>query len=418
MENDQIPVRVRVLVIGGGIHGVGVLHDLASRGWRDIHLVEKDRLGFGTSSKSTKLIHGGLRYLKRLRDFGLVTEALHERRMLMQLAPDLVQPVEMIFPVLKKGGMPGFMIKSGLALYDLLAGRAKLFKHRRLSPAEVGEKVPILDQSLVQKVYSFWDAQTDDLGLVRRVAASARKLGAGITTGCCATKVRPTDDGWEVDVVDAQGKQQTISALYVVNAAGPWAHRIFEESGIPPTYQAINNKGAHLLFEDIGLKAALFLQSTKGDGRIFFVLPWEGYTLVGTTESLYEGNPDTLGVDSTEVAYLLENINQFLTRKLAVSDIRRVFAGLRWLAVESGQNISETTRAFSLGENASRRGLMITIYGGKLTTYRHLSQVIGDRITRHFGEFKPSQTDSKSMWAKATDCLPPEDPLTRFEVLA
>jgi glycerol-3-phosphate dehydrogenase len=417
MNNDQLPQRVRVLIIGGGIHGVGVLHDLASRGWKDIHLVEKDTLGAGTSSRSTKLIHGGLRYLKRIRDFGLVTEALHERRILMQLAPDLVHPVEMLFPVLKKGGMPGFMVKIGLFLYDLLAGRARLHRHRRLAAEEVASKAPILDTSLVRKVYSFWDGQTDDLGLVYRIAASAQKLGAGITEGCRAVKMRPTEDGWSVDLIDSAGILHTISALYVVNGAGPWAHQILSDSGIAPVYRAINNKGAHLLVDDIGLKAALFLQSTKGDGRIFFVLPWEGYTLVGTTESLYEGDPDAMKVDDAEVKYLLENVNQFLTRKLKHSEIKRVFAGLRWLAVESGHNISETTRAYSLGEKASRRGLLITLYGGKLTTYRNLSKVIGDRITRHFGDYKPSRTEDPSMWVTSHELPTPRDLLARFESL-
>jgi glycerol-3-phosphate dehydrogenase len=415
MEHDQIPLRVRVLVIGGGIHGVGVLHDLASRGWKDIHLVEKGLLGSGTSSKSTKLIHGGLRYLKRLRDFGLVTEALHERRVLMQLAPDLVHPVEMLFPVLQKGGMPGFVVKTGLTLYDVLAGKAQLQKHRRLSAPEVSDKVPILDQRLVSQVYSFWDAQTDDLGLVQRVADSAKSLGAGITEHCRAVKARATPDGWEVDVVDASGKMHTISALYVVNGAGPWAHQILQDSGIQPPYQAINNKGAHLVFADIGLKSALFLQSKKGDGRIFFVLPWEGYTVVGTTETLYQGDPDVMAVDPSEVDYLLDNVNEFLTRKLKKSEILRVFAGLRWLAVESGHNISETTRAYTLGEKSSRRGLMITLYGGKLTTYRNLARVIGDRITKHFGEFKPSRTEEIGMWVKPTESSSVAAPLARFE---
>src|SRR5688572_18461828 len=123
---DELPTRVRVLVLGGGIHGAGVLHDMASRGWRDVHLLEKSRLGDGTSSKSTKLIHGGLRYLRRLSDFGLVAEALRERQTLMRLAPDLVTPVELLFPILKRGGMPRAMVKTGLSLYDRLAGRYRL----------------------------------------------------------------------------------------------------------------------------------------------------------------------------------------------------------------------------------------------------------------------------------------------------
>lgn len=400
---DELPRRVRVLILGGGIHGTGVLHDLASRGWRDVHLVEKARLGDGTSSRSTKLIHGGLRYLRRVSDFGLVTEALHERQVLMQLAPDLVKPVELLFPILHKGGMPRFMIKAGLSLYDRLAGRYRLEPHRLLSPAEVAEKAPMLDGGHVKSVYSFWDAQTDDLGLVCRVAASAKKLGAGVSEGCRATRITPTDDGWDVQVQTASGETKTVSALYVVNCLGPWANLLLEQSGVQPTHQGVNNKGSHLLFDDLGLKAGLFLQSLKGDGRIFFMLPWEGYTLLGTTEDLYGGDPDRLVVEESEVKYLLDNCNQFLAKKLAPADIRRAFAGLRWLAVEAGHTLTETSRAYVIGEKSAKRGLLMTLYGGKLTTYRNLSRTIGDRVTTHFGEFKKSRTDQPDAWATAPE---------------
>jgi glycerol-3-phosphate dehydrogenase len=405
--DDEIPARVRVLVLGGGIHGTGLLHDMASRGWRDIHLVEKRTLGFGTSSRSTKLIHGGLRYLKRLSDFGLVSEALRERRLLMNLAPDLVRPVELLFPILKHGGMPRFMVKTGLTLYDRLAGKYRLEPHRTVPAAEVADKAPILNQDLVGPVYSFWDGQTDDLGLVARVAASARQLGAGITEGCAATRLTPIDDGWSVEVQKADGTRRTISALYVVNAVGPWANSLMEASGIAPTHRAMNNKGAHLLFDDIGLKAGLFLQSA-GDGRIFFLLPWQGHTLLGTTEDLYDGDPDAVGVSEADIVYLLENCNKFLKTPLQQKDIVKVFAGLRWLAVEAGHGISDTSRHYVIGERASKRGLLLTLYGGKLTTYRNLSQTIGDRITRHFGEFRASRTTEADAWVAAaqTPALP------------
>ncbi len=401
--NDELPPRVRVLILGGGIHVVGVLHDLASRGWMDIHLVEKKSLGQGTSSKSTKLIHGGLRYLRRFSDFSLVAEGLRERRLLIGLAPDLVQPVEFLFPVIKSAGMPKFMVKAGLSLYDKLAGRYRLLPHRLVPADEVTAKAPMLDQSVCKGVYSFWDGQTDDLGLVYRVAASAKKLGAGISEGCEVTRIAPSEDGWTVDIRGPTGALKKISALYVVNCLGPWANTLLEASGITPTHRGINNKGSHLLFDDIGLKAGLFLQSSKGDGRIFFVLPWAGYTLAGTTEDLYSGDPDKVGVDDADVEYLLENCNQFLTKKLKRADIRQVFAGLRWLAVESGHGLSDTSRHHVLGERVSKRGLLMTLYGGKLTSYRNLSKLIGDRITNHFGEFAPSTTDRAESWVGASD---------------
>lgn len=415
---DELPTRVRVLVLGGGIHGVGVLHDMASRGWRDVHLIEKGRLGDGTSSKSTKLIHGGLRYLRRLSDFGLVAEALRERQTLMRLAPDLVKPVELLFPILKQGGMPRAMVKTGLSLYDRLAGKYRLTPHARLDAATVAGRAPILDQSLFSAVYSFWDAQTDDLGLVDRIAASARKLGAGISESVTAETVTQTEDGWDVVVKAPDGSPRTISALYVINALGPWANLLLERSQVQAAHRGINNKGAHLLFDDVGLKAGLFLQSMKGDGRIFFVLPWQGHTLLGTTEDLYGGDPDKVAVDEADVAYLLDNCNRFLLKPFAKADVRRTFVGLRWLAVEPGHTLTETSRAYNLGEHAGKRGLLMTLYGGKLTTYRNLSRLIGDRITKHFGEFHPSRTELADFWASGDETPRTLGPTERFPAVS
>jgi glycerol-3-phosphate dehydrogenase len=411
---DDLPVRVRVLVLGGGIHGVGALHDLASRGWRDVHLVEKGRLGDGTSSRSTKLIHGGLRYLRHLGDVGLVTEALRERRTLIDVAPDLVKPIELVFPIMKHGGMPRLMVKAGMVLYERLAGRLRLERHKALTPAEAVQRAPLLDPGVMRMAYSFWDAQTDDLGLVQRVGASAKKLGAGISEGSRVERLVATEDGWDVTVTTHQGETKVVSALYVVNALGPWANALLEASGVEPTHHAVNNKGVHLMFDDLGLKAGCFLQSIKRDGRIFFLLPWQGKTLLGTTESNYDGDPDKLEVLDEEVAYLIENANHFLSRKLRRRDVRRVFAGLRWLAVESGHSLTETSRAYTLGERAGRRGILMTIYGGKLTTYRTLSRVIGDRITQHFGEFRPSRTENKDYWAGPGESPVLPDVMRRF----
>ena len=401
--SDEPPIRVRVLVLGGGIHGCGVLHDLVSRGWNDVHLVEKSTIGSGTSSKSTKLIHGGLRYLQRMSDFGLVTEGLSERRLLMELAPDLVKPVEFLFPVIKQAGMPRWMVKFGLSIYDKLAGRNCLSEHRAVSSDEVAFKAPQLDQDRCKIVYSFWDAQTDDLALVQRVAASAHKLGATISEHLEVVQVEANPDGWTVVVRKPDGSMHAISALYVVNCLGPWANLILEKSGIPPNYRGMNNKGAHLLLPDIGLKSGLLLQSLKADGRIFFVLPWLGSTLVGTTEDLYTANPDLVGVDERDIEYLLDNCNQFLLQSLRRRDVKQVFAGLRWLAVEEGRGLSDTSRHYVLGERVSGRGLIITIYGGKLTAYRDLAESIGDRILTHFGEFKASGTAHKANWASASE---------------
>ncbi len=415
MYNAKLPDRVRVLVLGGGIHGVGVLHDMASRGWHDVHLVEKTSLAAGTSKGSTKLIHGGLRYLKNIRDFGLVSEALRERKLLMDLAPDLVKPVELLFPVLKDGGMWRVSIKAGLTLYDKLAGKYGLSPHRFLEHDAAVAQCPLMNPDKFNAVYSFFDGQTDDYALVHRVAQSALKLGAGISEGWRVTNLKETDDGWDVEVTGPGGEQRTISALYVVNCLGPWANQLLEKCNIPPTHHGLNNKGIHLLLKDMGIKTGLFLQS-PGDQRIFFALPWQGYTLVGTTEDLYAGDPDDLKVEGSEVEYLLEHLNFYLKRPIQESEIVKVFSGLRWLLASPGDSLTGTSRSHEVGEIESRRGLMLTLYGGKLTSYRSFSKTLGDRITSHFGEFKASRTDQHDSWVSADEAAPlPLDLISRFE---
>ena len=258
---EQLPSRVRTIVIGGGIHGVGVAHDLASRDWRDTLLLDKGAIGEATSSASTKLIHGGLRYLKRISQFSMVFKSLEERKILLKLVPDLVRPVEFLYPVLKKGGMPSFMIRIGLFLYDLLAGRKALGKHRALSSKDVESLAPGLNQHRFKSFFSFWDAQTDDLSLVIRVASSAAKLGATIAEGIEVVGITQNSDGWLVRTRDAAGETKEISCLYIVNCSGPWMNQLLEDCGLKPKVEGINNRGSHIVIRDINLSCGVFLES-------------------------------------------------------------------------------------------------------------------------------------------------------------
>ncbi len=417
MSENNLPSRVRVLILGGGIHGVGALHDLSSRGWKDIMLIEKSEIGSGTSSRSTKLIHGGLRYLKRISQFGMVAESLKERKLLIELAGDLVKPIEFYYPILKEGGSSSLKIKAGLFLYDLLAGKYKLAAHKNIDLETVKNDIPNIDVSKISRVYSFWDGQTDDLALVKRVASSAVKLGAKVEQGLEALSIKPSQDGWNVEVKTADGSIKTISTLYVLNCLGPWAHKIIENSGLNPTHHAVNNKGVHLILKNPGLKKGLFLES-PADGRIFFLLPWLDHILLGTTEGRYDGDPDKLQVSEEEVDYLLERANRYLTKPFTHNDISAKFAGLRWLAVDPGKSLTSTSRESVIGEMNSKRGLLLTVYGGKLTSYRSLCQKLGDRVTEHFGEFRPSATGDKANWAVASECyFSVPEVLERFPVV-
>lgn len=401
MYRQPLPSRVRVLIIGGGIHGVGVLHDLSSRGWKDVHLVEKTQIGTATSSRSTKLIHGGLRYLRNIGDFPLVAEALRERKTLMALAPDLVQPLELYLPLPISGGMPAPILRTGLWLYDFLAGQAKIQSYRTVSPAEALAKAPILNIDATRRIFSYWDAQTDDLALVRRVAASAVRLGGGISEQAQVLRIIPSSDGWQVEI-DAGGQRQVVSARYVLNAAGPWANILLNRSGLRPAYEGVNSEGIHLVFPDVGLKVGMFLQDPK-DHRIFFVVPWLGKTLVGTTEDLYDGDPDQLRVRREPVEYLLERSRHYLKVGWQAADIEAQFTGLRWLAANRSRDLSSTSRADLVSEQPSGRGVLYTIYGGKLTSYRSLAKTIADRILKHFGEATPSRTHLADAWLKPSE---------------
>lgn len=402
MIQDPLPKRVRVLVLGGGIHGVGVLHDLVSRDWKDVHLVEKTELGNGTSSRSTKLIHGGLRYLKNLGQVSLVSESLRERNFLLKQLPSLVKPIEFILPVEKNRFFHSLYLRLGLKLYDFLSGKRKVNPYKSLDSSEVESKTPILAKEKFRNFLSFWDAQVDDLALVRRIAQSARYLGAGITEHCPVVDIKVDRDGWIVSVKDKNGQIQTISAYYVVNCLGPWSHFLLEKTQLKPLIGGVNNKGTHILVRDLGLKAGLFLESPI-DQRVVFMIPWQGYTLLGTTEEVYEGDPDLNRPTDKEVDYILASANHFLKTPLQKENILKVFSGLRWLADTSSSNISRMSRESVLTEHLGEKGLLISVYGGKLTSYRALAEKVGDRITGHFGDFQPSQTLKSKSWALNAD---------------
>jgi glycerol-3-phosphate dehydrogenase len=411
MSDQSIQSRYRVVILGGGIHGVGTLHDLASRGWRDVLLIEKGAIGSGTSSKSTKLIHGGLRYLEHIRDFGLVAEGLRERKLLMELAPDLVHPLPFLFPVLKKGGMPRFMIKTGLSLYDFLAGKHGLQKHTFVNNQDAIREAPPLNTDVFRSFYKFYDGQTDDLALTTRVANSAISLGAQVLENTFVERIEPVANGF---LIHRQGHPEPLSCRFIINATGPWAHELLHRSKIEPEFIGINNKGSHIIVRDLGLKVGVFLQSPE-DGRIFFVLPWKDTTLIGTTEDQFDGPIDSLETNKNDVSYILEHTNRYFRAPLTEKDILATFSGLRWLAKDKTAGLSDTSRSYRISEFKSGDGVMYTIYGGKLTAYRALSEVIGDEICKAFGDEAQSQTHLQKFWSNTGPIHHVSDPILRFK---
>jgi len=388
--------KIPVAILGGGIHGVGVLHDLCSRGYSDVSLFEKSELANGTSSQSTKLIHGGLRYLERPSQIPLVYECLHERSLLLNLVPDLVKPIELLIPVHLKNLKELLKIKIGLSMYDFLAGPSRIEKHKVLTFEEACERAPLLENKTDCRFYSYWDAQTDDKELVKRVGQSAEKLGGKIHEFSEVFSLKDHQTHWELKVRDNKGKETQIKASYVINCLGPWSNDFLENNNFSTPYKAENNKGVHLLFEDLGLKSGLLLKAV--DNRIFFVLPWNGKTLVGTTEKIFDGNQDQVTTSDAEKKYLLDSLYESLGISFAEKKILRSFAGLRWLVVEEGRSLSRTSRESVWGTHKNQNGFVLTLYGGKLTSYRKLCEKIGDFVGKSAGITVPTKTHLRESW--------------------
>jgi glycerol-3-phosphate dehydrogenase len=385
-----------VIILGGGINGVGLVHDLVSRGCRNVTLVEKNSLASGTSSKSTKLIHGGLRYLQYPKQINLVRECLAERNLLLNLAQDVVKPIEILFPIEKGSLFQGIKIKAGLLLYDFLAKDSVLASHRLISPTEYRQIAKIIDTEKIDKIYSYWDAQTNDSKLVKKIANLAKKHGAKISEYCEAKSLRYKEGLWHVDL-QKNGQKLELKAQVVVNLMGAWSNDFLVSQGIKPSHKGIKNKGVHLLFADMGLKRGVILHN-KSDNRIFFVLPWESKTLVGTTESIFEGSCDSLTVEQKDVEYLLAACKHYFRNPLKKSDVIDAFAGLRWGVEQDTSSLSSHSRDSVVGEIKRPGALLLTLYGGKLTTYRKQAELIGDRITKFLQRKEKSKTSLPHMW--------------------
>jgi len=400
------------VIIGGGIHGVGTLHDLATRGTTKTLLIEKNTIGSGTSSKSTKLIHGGLRYLQNPWDIPLVYEGLQERALLLKLAPELCSPLEFLFPVFKGAGMPAWMVKIGLTMYDLLAGSKNIHKHRGIHLDEAKAMVPGLQTSSMRKIFSFWDGQTDDLALTRLVAKSAEALGAKIQTKTAAVKLVKQVDHWAITT----NTGDKIKAKTVVNAAGPWADNLLGSAGLTPIYQGVNIRGSHLLLEDLGLKAGVFLQSPPKPGRpnrILFLLPWLGKTMIGTTEAP-QTSPDECAISEEECAYMIECINYYMNRSFSIDDVEQKFAGMRWLARQPGKSMNKTSRKHKITIHTENECPLLTIYGGKLTAYRALCEEVSNKVAKALGNSNPSGTKQEKNWVSAETEIPLADRFDRL----
>jgi len=372
-NNMEIPTSPTydLCVIGGGIQGAGVAQAAALSGL-SVALIEKTDWGAGTSSKSSKLIHGGLRYLQTLQ-IGLVYESLRERRILLDIAEDIVKPNWFYLPVYKRDRFKVWQVRIGLILYRLLAGRNNLAGFKQL-PRSKWHELEGLNTSDLECVFIYQDAQTDDKILTQRVVASAEQHGATLLCPATFLTAQENDSGYLVSLATGD-KISSLQCRTLVNAGGPWVNQIAESiEPKPPTIDVDLIKGTHLEFTQ-QLSEKCFYIEAKEDHRAIFVLPFKGGTLLGTTEQLFEGNPDGVAPSEEETRYLLEVIrNHFPHFKHQPS---QSWAGLRVLPA-SGNNPFKRSREVQFAETNN----YLAIYGGKLTGYRATAENVLKKILR------------------------------------
>ena len=393
--------RFDLAVIGGGITGAGVALDAASRGY-SVALVEREDWSAGTSSRSSKLVHGGLRYLQNF-DLGLVREALLERALMVNLAPHLVHPLPLLVASFD-GRRPDRIMGVGLNMYDVMAtdrlrrrrGAEEWSpdRHRMIPADEAAELVPAIASRNPAGAYLFYDCQTDDSRLVLTVLGEAERFGAVMANRCEVTGL-VEDEGRARGVVcrDRLGERDfEIRADNVVNATGVWADRIkgdelYAEEEVPHIRPS---RGTHITLSAVRVPMVAGAIVPAGSGRSIFALPWLGRTLIGTTDNDYEGPLDHVAPDPGDVHYLLDACNDFFGESLTAADITGAYAGVRPL-ISSGdpKKSVDISRKAELYETSSG---LVTITGGKLTTWRRMAKIAVDRIVEREGREAPCRT--------------------------
>ncbi|MGH8854903.1 MAG: glycerol-3-phosphate dehydrogenase [Telluria sp.] len=385
MTDDRL-LECDVLVVGGGINGVGIARDAAGRGLKVI-LCDKDDLGSHTSSASSKLIHGGLRYLEH-REFGLVRKALAERELLLRSAPHIMHPLRFVMPH-DAGQRPAWLIRAGLFLYDRLAPREFLPGSETVELAGHRAGAPLKPDFSRGFVYS--DGWVDDARLVVLNAMDAHERGAMVLTHtrCAALERHPAH--WIATLVH-DGSAQRVKARCLVNAAGPWAARLAQvATGVAPLRRLRLVKGSHIVVPRLfDHKCAYIFQHP--DGRIVFAMPYEGaFTLIGTTDVEFQGDPDQVAIGATETDYLCALANRYFRRQLAPSDVVWSYSGVRPLLEDEAISAAAATRDYLLGHDSAAAPLL-SVFGGKITTYRRLAQEGADWICSALGVRQPAWT--------------------------
>ncbi|MCH9744031.1 MAG: glycerol-3-phosphate dehydrogenase [Gammaproteobacteria bacterium] len=411
-----IKYHTDLLVIGGGINGCGIAADAASRGL-SVTLCEKGDLASGTSSSSSKLIHGGIRYLEQ-NDFKLVREALKERLILLRRAPHLVQPLEFILPH-EKHLRPQWLIGLGLFFYDHLAKRGPIPLSKKVNI----RKKPSPLENNYKHGFSYFDCFTDDARLVILNAIAAKQADANILTHTECLEIKRTENSWIATCQSKKfnGQKIVIHAKAVVNAAGPWLNKMSASIAHFKSRHTIKNvKGSHIVIPSLYAEKNAYILQNK-DKRVIFTIPFRNdFTLVGTTDILYNDNPDKAHINITEIDYLCNAVNHYFKKKINPADILWSYTGVRPLLDDRHDNPSKVTRDAYIQLDDDHETLpLITIYGGKLTTYRRLAEHAVDKLKPYFNDMRKCTTKHTPLpggdmghhqWSKFTNELQQQYP--------
>jgi glycerol-3-phosphate dehydrogenase len=382
LERDPLDV----LIIGGGIVGTGIARDLALRGLK-VALVEQHDLASGTSSRPTRLIHGGLRYLEMF-DFGLVRTDMREREVLLRLAPHLVQPLQFLMPMYRRGVLYRAKLQAGMQLYDALSFDKSLPTRQWLNRRQLLRLEPGLEPNGLQGAWRFYDGQ---VALVERLvvenALDAARAGGLVLTYARASGFLRGEDGSVIGAVVADelsGREAHARARLTVNATGPWLD--LTTAGIRPARRPLLRltKGVHIVTPSASRDAHVLF--AERDGRLFFVIPWLGYSLVGTTDTDYRGDPSEAAPTAEDVEYLVDEASRaFPSGKF--SEIHYAYAGVRALVRIEHVREGKVSRKHAVHDHARREGVpgIVSVVGGKVTGYRAIAEEVGDLVARKLG---------------------------------
>lgn len=377
--------RVDLLIIGGGINGAGIARDAAGRGLT-VMLCERDDLAQGTSSRSGKLVHGGLRYLEYY-EFRLVREALIEREVLLRAAPHIIWPMRFVLPHSPEH-RPAWLLRLGLLLYDHLGGRQKLLGTRaiKLRSDPVGRPI----KTEFTKAFEYSDCWVDDARLVVLNALDAQRQGARILTRTEVTAARRLNNAWEVDLLNTQtGARSTVEARCIVNAAGPWVERMLGNvQGASSERRVRLVKGSHLVMRKFWQGEHAYLLQNH-DKRVIFVNPYEhDLALIGTTDIPIDGEPESARIDETEIDYLIRVLERYFANPPSRADIVHSFSGVRPLYDDNAANPSAVTRDYVFDVDPktaeTQAAPILSIFGGKITTYRKLAEHALEKLSPFF----------------------------------